>query len=147
MRDGPANEMWETIYHPLSEGRPGLAGGLLNRAEAQVLRLSLVYALMDCSDVIRIEHLQAATAVWDYCEGSVQYIFGTKTGDQYADRITDALRESGSGFLTDDDIGRLFGGHRTREKDLALDLLLRLGKVIKENKQTKGRPLTIWKAA
>jgi hypothetical protein len=147
MRDGPANEMWETIYDPLSEGRPGLAGGLLNRAEAQVLRLSLIYALMDCSSVIGVEHLQAATALWDYCEGSVQYIFGTKTGDPFADRITDALQESQTGFLTDDDIGRLFGGHRTREKDLALDLLLRLGKVVKENRQTKGRPLTIWKAA
>jgi hypothetical protein len=147
VRDTPANEMWETIYYLLSEGRPGLAGGLLNRAEAQVLRLSLIYALMDCSSVIRVEHLQAATALWDYCEASVRYIFGTKTGNQYADRITEALLESEDGSLTDDDIGRLFGGHRTREKDLALDLLLRLGKVTKESRQTKGRPVTIWKAA
>ncbi len=147
VRDTPANEMWETIYYLLSEGRPGLAGGLLNRAEAQVLRLSLIYALMDCSSVIRVEHLQAATALWDYCEGSVRYIFGTKTGDQYADRITEALLESENGYLTDDDIGRLFGGHRTREKDLALDLLLRLGKVTKESRQTKGRPVTVWRAA
>jgi hypothetical protein len=147
IRDTPANEMWETIYYLLSEGRPGLAGGLLNRAEAQVLRLSLIYAVMDCSNVIRVEHLQAATAVWDYCEASVRYIFGTKTGDQYADRITEALLESENGYLTDDDIGRLFGGHRTREKDLALDLLLRLGKVTKESRQTKGRPVTVWKAA
>jgi hypothetical protein len=147
VRDTRADEMWETIYYLLSEGRPGLAGGLLNRAEAQVLRLSLIYALMDCSSVIRVEHLQAATALWDYCEGSVRYIFGTKTGDQYADRITEALLESENGYLTDDDIGRLFGGHRTREKDLALDLLLRLGKVTKESRQTKGRPVTVWRAA
>jgi hypothetical protein len=147
IRDTPANEMWETIYYLLSEGRPGLAGGLLNRAEAQVLRLSLIYALMDCSSAIRVEHLQAATAIWDYCEASVRYVFGNKTGDQYADRITDALLESENGYLTDDDIGRLFGGHRTREKDLALDLLLRLGKVTKESWQTKGRPVTVWKAA
>jgi hypothetical protein len=146
-RDNRANEMWETIYYLLSEGRTGLAGGLLNRAEAQVLRLSLIYALMDCSSAIRVEHLQAATALWDYCQASVQYVFGTKTGNQYADRITEALRESDAGSLTDDDIGRLFGGHRTREKDLALDLLLRLGKVTKEKKQTQGRPVTIWKAA
>jgi hypothetical protein len=147
VRDASANAMWETIYYLLSEGRPGLAGGLLNRAEAQVLRLSLIYALMDCSSVIRVEHLQAATALWDYGEASVRYIFGTKTGNQYADRITEALLESEDGYLTDDDIGRLFGGHRTREKDLALDLLLRLGKVTKESRQTKGRPVTIWKAA
>ncbi len=147
VRNTPANEMWETIYFPLSEGQPGLAGGLLNRAEAQVLRLSLIYALMDCSNVIRIEHLQAATAVWDYCDASVRYVFGTKTGNQCADRIIDALQESADGSLTDDEIGRLFGGHRTREKDLALDILLRVGKVTKESKQTKGRPLTVWKSA
>lgn len=35
VRDIPANEMCETIYYLLSEGRPGLAGGLLNRAEAK----------------------------------------------------------------------------------------------------------------
>jgi hypothetical protein len=50
-------------------------------------------------------------------------------------------------ILPDNDIGRLFGGHRTREKDLALDRLLRPGKVTKEKKQTQGRPVTIWKAA
>jgi hypothetical protein len=146
-RDTPANEMWEKIYEPLSEGRPGLAGAVLNRAEAQVLRLSLIYALMDCSEVIRVEHLQAAIAAWDYCEASVNYIFGSKTGNPCADRIADALRESVSGCLTDDEIGRLFGGHRTQDKDLALNLLQRLGRVIKEIKQTRGRPVTIWKAA
>ena len=59
-----------------------------------MLRLSLIYALMDCSNVIRVEHLQAATAVWDYCDASVRYVFGTKTGNQYADRIIDALNAS-----------------------------------------------------
>jgi hypothetical protein len=147
VRNARANSMWETIYDLLSEGRPGLAGSLLNRAEAQVLRLSLVYALMDCSAEIRVEHLQAATAVWDYCEASVRYVFGTKTGDQFADRIVDALQESTNGFLTDDDIGRLFGGHRTREKDMALDLLFLQGKVTKEIRRTQGRPVTVWKAA
>jgi hypothetical protein len=146
-RDPAANEMWEAIYGRLSEGKPGLAGGLLNRAEAQVLRLSLIYALMDCSRFIRVEHLQAATAIWDYCEESVRYVFGIKTGNQYADRIIDALQESENRCMTDDDISRLFSGHRTREKDLALDTLLRLGRVTKESRQTGGRPVTIWKAA
>lgn len=147
VRDSRANSMWETIYELLSDGRFGLAGSLLNRAEAQVLRLSLIYALMDCSAEIRVEHLQSATALWDYCEASVRYVFGTKTGDQCADRIVDALQESENGSMTDDDIGRLFGGHRTREKDLALDLLSRQGKVTKEIRRTQGRPVTVWKAA
>jgi hypothetical protein len=101
---------------------------------------------VDCSSVIRVEHLQAATALWDYCEASVQYVFATKTGNQCADRIIEALTEAENGYLTDD-IGRLFGGHRTREKNLALDFLLRLDKATKESRQTKGRPVTIWRTA
>jgi hypothetical protein len=67
----------------------------------------------------------------------------TKTGNEYADRITVALRESESGFLTDDEIGRLFSGHRAHEKDVALDLLLGVG----GGRQTGGRPVAIWIAA
>ena len=40
------------------------------------MRLALLYALMDCSDVIQVEHLQAALAVWAYCEASARRIFG-----------------------------------------------------------------------
>jgi len=145
VRDAEANKMWETVYPPLSEGRPGLAGAVLNRAEAQVLRLSLLYALINCSRVIFVEHLKAALAVWDYCEASANYIFGTKTGNPVADRIIEALKESVSGYLTNDEIGRIFSRHRTCEKDLALDFLQRSGRVVKESRQTRGRPVTIWR--
>ncbi len=103
-----------------------------------MLRLSLLYALLDCSSTIRVEHLQAALAVWDYCEVSVRYIFGTKTGNPVADRIIEAVRESICGYLTDDEIGRLCGGHRTHKKTHALHFLHQIGWLIKETRQTKG---------
>jgi hypothetical protein len=84
--------------------------GLITEA---ILPQSVVDELLNC-------HTLLTTAVWDYCEALVQYVFGTKTGNQYADRITDALRESENGFLTGDDTGRRFGGHRTHERDLAV---------------------------
>ena len=49
-------------------GHSGLYGAVTSRAEAQVVRLSLIYALLDCSPVIRQEHLLAALALWEYCE-------------------------------------------------------------------------------
>ena len=61
-RDEEARARWRKIYPTLSDGFPGLAGAICGRAEAQVLRLSLVYALMDQSYVVRIEHLEAALA-------------------------------------------------------------------------------------
>ena len=39
-------------------------GAITGRAEAQTLRLSLLYALMDASRVIRCEHILAASAIW-----------------------------------------------------------------------------------
>jgi hypothetical protein len=48
-RDPDARELWHSVYEPLSEGVPGMLGSLLNRAEAQVMRLSMLYALLDCS--------------------------------------------------------------------------------------------------
>jgi hypothetical protein len=91
-RDDEARRAWAEIYGDLSEGRPGLFGSVTARAEAQVLRLSVLYAVLDGESVVRLPHLEAATAVWEYCEDSARYIFGDATGDPVADRIIEALR-------------------------------------------------------
>jgi hypothetical protein len=57
--DCEASEYWEAAYPDLSEGHPGLLGDVTSRGEAQVLRLSLIYALLDCSPIITVEHLIA----------------------------------------------------------------------------------------
>src|SRR5262249_24929699 len=75
-RDEEARAIWCGVYGPLSEGRPGLAGALLGRAEAHVMRLAMIYALLDRSAVIRAPHLMAGLAVWDYAERSVYFVFG-----------------------------------------------------------------------
>ena len=41
------------VYPALSEGRPGLLGSVIARAEAQVMRLALVYAVLDRSESIQ----------------------------------------------------------------------------------------------
>jgi hypothetical protein len=59
-RDDEAREVWREVYPALSEGEPGLVGALTSRAEAQVLRMSLLYALLDKSTTIRVPHLRAS---------------------------------------------------------------------------------------
>src|SRR5262249_29317402 len=66
-RDEDARAIWHDVYGQLSEGRPGLAGALLARAEAHVMRLAMLYALLDRSPAIQGSHLMAALALWDYC--------------------------------------------------------------------------------
>jgi len=42
-----ARDVWKKVYGPLSEGKPGLFGAVIGRAEAQVMRLAALYAVMD----------------------------------------------------------------------------------------------------
>ena len=51
------------------------------------MRLACLYALLDRSFVVRIEHLQAARVLWDYCEASTKHIFGSSLGHIDADEI------------------------------------------------------------
>jgi hypothetical protein len=138
-RDAAAREIWIKTYPVLSSGEAGMAGAVLSRSEAHVMRLALIYALMDQSDTIRKEHLIAALALWDYVEASVRYIFGDRTGDSVADRIYDAVCEYPEG-MTRAEIFNLFNRHEKRERiEDAIVLLVRCKKVIIEKVKTTGR--------
>ena len=72
-RDDEAKALWHKVYKSLqfSGDRVPQTG----RARPYVVRLSMLYALADCSAVIRIEHLQGALAVWNYCVESAAMLF------------------------------------------------------------------------
>lgn len=114
-RDAEAKEIWCTVYPKLTEDVPGLLGAVLSRAEAQVVRSSLLYALQDLSDVIRAVHLNAALAFWKYAEQSARHIFGDSLGYPEADEILRALRSSPSG-LTRTQIQHLFQRNRSADQ-------------------------------
>jgi hypothetical protein len=127
-RDKLARALWADEYERLTRSREGLRGALCGRAEAHVLRLSLLYALLDSANEIRPEHLQAACAFWDYCERSVEHIFGGASGDTDGEKILNALA---SGPLAITDFYRLFGNHRDREWIQAkMAAMVRTGKVV-----------------
>jgi hypothetical protein len=137
---------WEAAYPELSTERAGLLGAVVARAEAQVIRLALIYALLDQSNTIDVAHLEAAMAVWAYAEESAVRIFGDSLGDPIADDILLALRRSGGG-MTRSDIHALFRRHRSAEQvSAALTLLLKVGRAKFETKHTGGRPVETWSA-
>jgi hypothetical protein len=143
-RDIEANKHWHDIYPSLSEGKPGIVGALTARAEAYVMRLACIYALLDCSKEISIEHLKAALAVWNYSEACVAYIFGNKTGNVTADTIMKALKTSSDG-LSKTVISNLWSRHKSyTEIDRALELLEELNKAESKTIKTAGRNETRW---
>jgi hypothetical protein len=76
-RDAEAKALWDGVYPALKSSGDGVPH--TDRARPYVVRLSMLYALVDGSAVIRVEHLKAALAVWDYCRESARMLF---TGDQ-----------------------------------------------------------------
>ena len=145
-RDNAARELWQDCYPGLSQLHPGLRGAATSRAEAQVLRLSAIYAALDSSSVVGVPHLQAALAVWDYCSASASLLFGDSTGDPIADRIREALEESPQG-LSKNQIRRLFHGHIHCDRiDAALEQLVLLDAASCHSEPTAGRPYTLWSA-
>jgi hypothetical protein len=145
--DGEAREIWGEVYGPLSDGRPGLAGALLARAEAHVMRLAMLYALMDRSSEIRAPHLMAAIALWENAERSVLFVFGDGLGDPLADDLLRLLRSCPAG-LTRNDITNYLGRHHPAERvGQALGLLLKHRLARQERQNTGGRPAERWFAA
>jgi hypothetical protein len=143
-RDPEATELWHSVYPDLSEGRPGLVGSVTSRAEAQVVRLALIYAVLDMNSAIRRIHLEAALSVWRYCEASCGFIFGSSLGDPVADEILTALRDDSNG-LSRKQVRDLFSRHQRAEViDRALGMLSSLGLALREERKTPGRSEERW---
>lgn len=145
-RDADAEDLWAEVYPILTRDHPGIYGSLTARAEAQVVRLSLIYALLDRSPHITVAHLTSALAFWRYCEDSARHIFGDRLGDVVADRIRDALRQRPGG-MTETEIHALFQrNQRAARIHEALFLLLEHGYARFETLATEGRAATVWHA-
>jgi hypothetical protein len=140
-----ARELWRHCYHDLSADRPGMAGALLGRAEAQVSRLSGLYAVLDGRSTIDLVHLKAALALWQHAEASTRMIFGDSLGDPVADTMLKAIRTHGE--QTDSELSDLFKRHRTAaELERAKGVLIQLGLAHQVTMETEGRPRIIWRA-
>lgn len=140
-RTKAADIAWETLYHELAEVKPGLLGPITARSEAQVLRLSLLYALLDDCRVIDEEHLAAAKAVWDYCDQSAAIIFGHSTGNQLADKILGILTDQGAPGISRTELSARLGRNKLKaDIDAAVDLLIECQRVESFTVPTDGRP-------
>ena len=94
-RSPEARDYWHELYNKLSiDDVPGIWGQVTSRAEAQVVRLSLLFALMDLSERINVAHIKAAEAVWMYCFESARCIFGDKRYSRDGQRLLESLKGS-----------------------------------------------------
>jgi hypothetical protein len=144
-----ARKIWTKVYPALSSEGDGLHGAVTARAEAQVIRLALVYCLLDGAREIDAPHLFAAIAVWTYCDTTAKHIFGASLGDRIADEVLRRLRQAGESGLTRTEIRDAFGRNQSSERiGAALDLLRQKGRASCGTTKAAGavgRPTEVWR--
>ncbi len=74
-RNEEATRYWHEIYPDLTSARVGRWGSSTSRGAPQVVRISLIFCLLDGKKTIELPHLKAAKAVWDYCCSSARWAF------------------------------------------------------------------------
>ena len=144
-----AKALWCEAYEVLTEDRAGMFGAVTARAEAQALRLAMIYALADYSEEIRHTHVESALAVWEYAEASALYVFGGTTGDPDADKVLSALEGVESG-MTRNEIREFFGRNKgAAELDRIREVLLSEERIkVTRTREGDGKkPTERWYAA
>ena len=148
-RTAEAAAMWRTIYSKLSAKPPGLLGATTARAEAQVVRLSLLYALLDRATEIGAEHLTAALALWRYCADSTYHIFEPVVSkhDHTAVVLRNLMRAGAAG-MTMREIHELFSRNLGADEIRSILAGLEKGGIARcETRRVMagaGRPREIW---
>lgn len=147
-RTSEAEEFWcehGGMYESLETKRAGTVGSILSRASTHSLRLALIYALLDKSLVITLDHLQAAKAVVEYSERSARWVFGSSKDDEACDKLYRFIvskREAGSNF---GEFYKVFSNKKTsREVAKIVQALVQDGLVIPGKIARYGRQALPW---
>ena len=134
-----AKALWEALYSSLAESsEAGLIGAMTARNEAQIVRVAMLYALLDQTSVITYDHLTAAKAVVNYCHRSVKYLFWSITGNPIADKILTALQDTPK--ISRTAVYNMGGRHwRKHDVDDAISLVVEEYGVVEYHEPTGGR--------
>ena len=145
--DPDARQQWHDAYHQLSTPAPGIIGAVTARAEAHVIRLALLYALINNATSIAPAHLAAALALADYAARSATWALAHSTHDPLAADILSALTHTPAG-LTRTQIRDLFNRNQPAARvDTALTALAHDGTITNTRILTGGRPADLWTTA
>ena len=141
-------EVWDGVYSELNRDRADCpATDATARAATQVLRLVLLYALLDGKEVIDTQHLEAALALWTYAEDGARWLFSSHELERQraaASGLATFILEGGQEGRTRTEVSRdYFKGNKTKAAiDNELGPLVHDGVVIEMKDETRPRPTT-----
>ena len=111
-----ARKFWEEKYLKVSTDKTGLIGSVTSRSEAHVMRLSLLFCLLDGVLVIEQQHIQAAIDLVEFCNESVEFIFSTPAESETGTDSDKLIRALGESSMTQTEVSKLFSGHKSKRK-------------------------------
>lgn len=128
----------EALATALDRPPVGSIDALRQRMPGHVVRLAMVAALMDQTDVVELDHVTFGEAMADYAVESMRAVFGVRVDDPVAVLIMRMLAQAG-GWLNTTDLKKVTGKDYSRTMT-ALDVLLRENLIEREQRPTRGRP-------
>lgn len=143
--DQAARDRWTQLYEIMADDEPGgMLGAATARDAPQVLRVSLLYALLDGAAAIAVEHLNAGWAFWRYARATAAMCFGDRIGNRVVDRVLAALRDAGPDGLDRKALHGVLGRNVTAAKlDGAVAELVQHGLAVSVEVPTGGRPRVV----
>jgi len=147
---GDALPLWEAMYRQLADDSleyPDCVAPVMDRSAPQVIRLAMIYSLLDEQSIINQNHLKAGYAIWKYSEESVKHVFVGSSAklSREQQRLYDKLKNRGVSGLSTTDHSQIFKGNR-KASQLADDreYLKSLGLIIERSQETEGRAKSMW---
>ena len=89
----------------------GLSGRSQRGLKRRCFGCRVAYALLAGSDIIEVEHVEAAAAVWEFCEQTICRVFAGTTPDHVVGRLLAALHDAGPAGLDGSAQRDLFSRH------------------------------------
>jgi len=148
--DEQAERAYQVVY-PVLKNRPeNYVGQATSRARVQVRRMAMVFAVLDCSFAIRIEHLRAALAVWQFAEESASYLFGSSIRDEDSALLGFIHDKGGKVTRTEVYVEHFQKNKASRYLDEARDRLKKTGSIDVSDERPgdgkSGRATEVWVA-
>nr|WP_042182592.1 DUF3987 domain-containing protein [Kibdelosporangium sp. MJ126-NF4]CEL15092.1 hypothetical protein [Kibdelosporangium sp. MJ126-NF4]CTQ93314.1 hypothetical protein [Kibdelosporangium sp. MJ126-NF4] len=145
-RTEAAGAYWKQVYRVLCDSEvDGPLGEVLARAPAYVLRLALLYALIDGATAIHPEHIRAGLAIVKYAADTAKDVFGDLSGDSDLDKLSAGIRRAGPKGMTQTEVSALFGRNRSTEQinTLIAQLTEQGAAHMRIHKPARGRPTNV----
>lgn len=138
--------VWDRMYVTLNSRDSETNIEIKNRAVNNILRVALIYAILDESSEVEERHLEAAYELIRHSESCVDKIFSKKSSTKDEMKLLKALNARGGWTSQTEVIEQIFNRNRSAEEIGRLQKELTEKKLIESSTAAKGLVLTkLWR--